>query len=190
MRLDKERNHLLQLIREKALFCQWIKLTSGRKSSYYIDGKQITLSGEGVYLVAKIVLDLIKDDNIKAIGGPTVGADPILGAIVCLSHLNRYPLQAFIVRKESKKHGMQRYIEGPPLEKDTEVAIIDDVVTTGGSVLKAAEAAVEFGCRVVRVIALVDRLEGARERLEKNGFRLTSLFTRDDLGISSQSIKR
>jgi len=180
------KDKLLKLIKKKALFYQSVELTSGKKSNYYIDGKQITLLPEGAYLIAKVVFDLIKDDNIEAIGGPTIGADPILGAIICLGHSNKLPIQAFIVRKEPKKHGMQRYIEGPPLKKGARVAIIDDVVTTGESVLRAARAAADVGCEVVRVIALVDRLEGAGERLKQFGFMLTPIFTRDDLGVSPQ----
>ncbi len=184
MDLNAIKSRLLELIKEKALFYQPIELTSGKKSKYYVDGKQITLSGEGAWLVAKAVLDLIKDDNIEAIGGPTIGADPILGAIVSLSHLSGSPIKGFIVRKESKKHGLQKYIEGPFLEKGMRVVIIDDVVTTGGSLLKAAKAAQELGCEVVKIIVLVDRLEGAIQKLEQHEFKLISLFTRDDLDIS------
>ena len=178
------RNRLLRLIKEKALFCQPITLSSGKKSSYYVDGKQVTLSGEGAWLVAKAVLDVIKNDAIEAIGGPMIGADPIVGALVCLSHLHQSPLRGFIVRREPKKHGMQQYIEGPPLEKGTRVAIIDDVITTGESVLRAAQAAQELGCKVVKVIVLVDRLEGAGERLKQHGLSFAPIFTRDDLGVS------
>lgn len=102
MDLNATKSRLLELIKEKALFYQPIELTSGKKSKYYVDGKQITLSDEGAWLVAKAVLDLIKDDNIEAIGGPTIGADPILGAVVSLSHLSGSPIKGFIVRKESK----------------------------------------------------------------------------------------
>jgi len=175
MSLKEEKSSLLQLIKEKALFCQPVKLSSGKKSSYYVDGRQITLSAKGAYLVAKLIFPMIKDDNL--------GADPILGAVICWSHLENFPLQGFIVRKEPKKHGMQRYIEGPALKKGTRVAIIDDVVTTGESVLRSARAVEELGCRVVRIICLVDRLEGAGERLKKYGYKLTPLFTRNDLEL-------
>lgn len=184
MDLNTTKSHLLQLIKEKALFYQPIELSSGKKSKYYVDGKQITLSGEGAYLVAKVVLDLIKDDKIEAIGGPTIGADPILGAVISLSHLAGSPIKGFIVRKESKKHGLQKYIEGPFLKKGMRVVIIDDVITTGGSILRAAKAAQELGCEIVKVITLVDRLEGANQRLEQYKFKLISVFTRDDLDIS------
>ncbi|MBE0478193.1 orotate phosphoribosyltransferase [Candidatus Aerophobetes bacterium] len=184
---NRDKEYLLGLIKEKALFYQRIKLSSGKQSGYYIDARQISLSGEGAYLIAKTVFNLIKEDNIQAIGGPTVGADPIVGAVACFSELQKTPLQAFIVRKEPKKHGMQRYIEGPPLKKGMRVAIIDDVVTTGESVIRAANVAQELGCEVVKLIALIDRLEGAEERLKQLGFTLTRVFTRDDLGITPVS---
>ena len=182
---DEDKNSLLELIKEKAVFYRSVELSSGKKSGYYVDGKQVTLSANGVYLVARVILNLIRNDKVDAIGGPTIGADPILGAVICLSHLNRSPIQGFIVRKQPKKHGMQRYIEGPPLKKGSRVVIIDDVVTTGESVLRAIKAVKDIGCEVVRVIALVDRLEGARERLKEHGFKLTSIFTREDLDLSS-----
>lgn len=181
MTLHQIKKRLLKLIKEKALFYQPVKLSSGKKSNYYVDAKQVTLSGEGAYLVARLVLDLIKKDNVEAIGGPTIGADPIAGAVIYLSYLNKTPLQGFIVRKDLKKHGMQRYIEGPPLKKDSRVVIIDDVITTGESTLRAAQAVEKMGCQVVRIITLVDRLEGGRELLEEHGFKLTPIFTRDDL---------
>jgi len=184
---NKVKQRLLQLIKEKTLFYQPVVLSSGKRSNYYIDAKQVTLLPEGAYLVAKLILDLIKDEDVEAIGGPTIGADPLLGAINCLSYLNQRPLQGFIVRKEQKKHGMQRFIEGPFLKKGTKVAIIDDVVTTGESIIRAVKAVKELGCEVVKVIALVDRCEGGREALKKYGLTLTSIFTIRELGIGETS---
>jgi orotate phosphoribosyltransferase len=175
------KKRLLKLIKEKALFYQPVKLSSGKESNYYIDAKQVTLRAEGAYLLARLILDLIKDDDVEAIGGPTIGADPVVGAVIYLSYLTKTPLQGFIVRKDPKKHGMQRYIEGPPLKKGSRVVIIDDVITTGESTLRAAQAVEKMGCQVVKIIVLVDRLEGGRELLEQQGFKLTPLFTRDDL---------
>jgi len=189
MTQDEIKKRLLKLIKEKALFYHSVKLSSGKESNYYIDAKQVTLSGEGAYLVARAILDLIKDDNVEAIGGPTIGADPIVGAVIYLSYLNESPLQGFIVRKDPKKHGMQRYIEGPPLKKGSRVVIIDDVITTGESTLRAARAVEEIGCKVIRIIALVDRLEGGGQLLEQHGFKLTPIFTKDDLNISGSKIK-
>jgi len=181
---EETRRKLIQMIKERALFFQLVKLSSGKKSNFYIDAKQVTLSAEGSYLVAKLILHLIKKDNVEAIGGPTIGADPIVGAVIQLGYLNNLPLKGFIVRKNPKGHGMQRYVEGPPLKEGTRVAVIDDVVTTGRSTLKAVRVMKEMGCEVVKVIALVDRKEGAEELLKDNGFILTSLLTRDDLKIS------
>jgi len=186
MSLDDEKKTLLQIIRERALFHQPVRLSSGKESSYYVDGKQVTLSSEGSYLIARQIFEIVKKESVDAIGGPTIGADPIVGAVLFLSYLENFPLKGFIVRKEPKKHGMQRYIEGPALKEGSRVAIIDDVVTTGESVLRAARAAEEAGGKVVKVIAIVDRLEGARERLESCGFKFTSLFTKHDLNLSQR----
>lgn len=183
MEIDKTKKRLLQIIKEKAVFHSPVRLSSGKKSSYYIDARRVTLSGEGVYLAAKVIFDLVKDENIDAIGGPTMGADPIVGAVVCLSYLNHLSIQGFIIRKEPKEHGLQRLIEGPDLKKGSRVVIIDDVVTTGKSTLKAAKAVENSGCKVVKIIALVDRLEGGRQELEKNGFKFTPIFTVKDLDI-------
>jgi len=180
---DVVKKRLLQIIKEKAVLHSSVILSSGRVSGYYIDARKITLSAEGSYLVAKLIFDLIKDEGIDAVGGPTVGADPIVGAVIYLSYLNNSPLQGFIVRKEAKKHGLQKLIEGPDLKKGCRVVIVDDVITTGSSTLMAAKAIENLGCKVVKIIALVDRLEGGKKNLEENGFKFVSLFTVKDLSI-------
>jgi len=114
--IEKNKNRLLQLLKENALKFGKIKLASGKTSNYYIDAKQVTLDPEGAYLTAKIFLDMLKDEKFDAIGGLTIGADPIIGAIAAVSYRNNMPLQTFIVRKEPKKHGMQKYIEGRQLK--------------------------------------------------------------------------
>jgi len=181
------KKRLLELIKKDALFFTDVKLSSGKKSDYYIDGRRITLTREGVWLVAKIVFDIIREDNVQAIGGPTIGADPIIGAVILLGHLNSYPLQGFLVRKEPKEHGMQRYIEGPSLKEGMRVAIVDDVVTTGSSILRVAQAVREKKCNITRIIAIVDREEGAEEILKKHGLYLTAIFKKDQLNISPKS---
>ncbi|MBI4379554.1 MAG: orotate phosphoribosyltransferase, partial [Nitrospinae bacterium] len=148
---------------------------------YYIDGKQVTLDPEGTFLTARLFLDMLKDTRVDAVGGLTLGADPIAASMAAISYVEDNPIKAFIVRKTPKKHGMQRYIEGPNLDSSSRVAIVDDVVTTGGSILKAIEVVEKQGCKVVKVLAIVDRLEGARENLAEKGYRLVSLFTRNDL---------
>ncbi len=175
------KKRLLELLKEKALHIEKRTLTSGRVSDYYIDGKQVTLDPEGAFLIARLFLDMLKNTRVDAVGGLTLGADPIVASMAAISHVQGSPIKAFIVRKTPKKHGMQRYIEGPDLDSSSRVVIVDDVVTTGGSILKAIEVIEKQGCKVVKVLAIVDRLEGAKENLAEKDYRLVSLFNRDDL---------
>ena len=155
-------------------------LASGKKSNFYFDSKKTTLRPEGAYLVAAEMLQLLSDKEIEAhaVGGLTLGADPIVCPIAALSHNNGPPLRAFIVRKEAKGHGTTRQIEGD-LEPSSKVVVIDDVVTTGGSTLKAIEAAEEAGHEVVAVLCVVDREQGGAEALSKWPF--FPLFTRSEI---------
>ena len=150
-------------------------LSSGKKSSYYFDGRLLTLDAEGAYLVGKVLLPLVREAGAKAIGGPTLGGDPIVAAVALTSHLEDQPVKAFIVRKEAKGHGMGRMIEGP-LEKGAPVAIVDDTCTTGGSLFHAIAAAEAFGCEVVKVIALLDRHEGGSEEMRRRGYDFTAIM--------------
>lgn len=115
---------LLVLLKKEALKKGKFVLSSGKLSSYYLDGRLITLSPQGAYLVASIILEMIKGKNIDAVGGPTLGADPIVGALACLSYIYKIPLKTFLVRKEAKSHGMQRQIEGPLLKKKSKVILL------------------------------------------------------------------
>ncbi len=178
--IEKNKKRLLKLLTEKALKFGKIQLASGKISDYYIDAKQVTLDPEGAYLTAKIFLDMLKDEKFDAIGGLTIGADPIVGAIAAISYLDNKPIQTFIVRKEPKKHGMQKYIEGPPLKQNSKVIIVDDVMTLGNSAVKAIEVVKKAKCEIVKVIALVDRLEGASETLSHHNCELISIFTQKD----------
>ncbi len=166
---------LLELMLEKSLKRGDFVLSSGLRSSYYFDGRLTTLWPEGAYLVGKRVFQLAREAGAEAIGGPTLGADPIVAAAALVSWLEGKPLPAFIVRREPKKHGMQRYIEGH-LPPGGQVAIVDDVVTTGGAILRAIEAVEGEGCRVVRVIALLDRQQGGSDELRRRGYDFTPLF--------------
>jgi orotate phosphoribosyltransferase len=181
--MDKEalKKDLIRLVKEKSLVTNVKRvLTSGRESSYYIDAKMTTLHPRGANLTARLFLEVLKSFDIDAIGGYTLGADPIVSAVAALSADTERPLPAFIVRKEPKKHGERKMIEGPFLS-GWKVAVVDDVVTTGGSTLKACRAVEEEGGKVVVAVTLVDRLEGGRENLEKQGYTFVSLLTRDDL---------
>lgn len=190
---SERKNRLLALLRKHAFGYGEVLLSSGAKSNYYIDAKVVTLTPEGAFLVGSIILDLLEDVEVDAVGGLTMGADPIVGSVAALSYGTNKPLEAFIIRKEPKKHGKKKWIEGP-LREGSKVIVVDDVVTTGDSVLLAIKKLEEYSCKVVKVIALVDRLEGGRENLESSGYIFESLFTSNDFGVkkvvSSQSSKR
>lgn len=176
-----ERDRLLEIIRVRSYEEREVTLSSGRKSNFYIDGKQTTLDPEGAYLVGRIIYHMVKG-KVEAIGGPTLGADPIVTAVALTSYLEGDPIAAFIIRKEPKGHGKGLWIEGDKaLRQGARVAIVEDVVTTGGSLLKAIEVAKGHGLEVVQVLALVDREEGGREELAKAGYRLEAVFTRREI---------
>ncbi|MBN2331990.1 MAG: orotate phosphoribosyltransferase [Deltaproteobacteria bacterium] len=175
---------LLELLKELSYENRPVTLTSGKTSSYYVDGKQTTLHSEGSYLTGSLVLETIQDSGrpIKGVGGLTMGADPIASAVSVLSWAAGTPISAFYIRKEPKGHGKNLWIEGNKnLAPRDQVAIVEDVVTTGGSLWKAVERTLDHGLEVAMVITLLDRLEGGREMLQAKGFPLTSLFTINDL---------
>jgi len=174
---------LLILLEKEALKKGRFVLSSCKVSNYYLDGRIITLTPEGAYLVAAIILELIRNKGIDAIGGPTLGADPIVGAVACLSHINKTGVKTFIVRKAAKEHGMQRQIEGPALKRGDTVILVDDVATTGKSLVEAKEALGKMGINVLEAIVIVDRGEGAKENLAKAGLKLESIFAIEDLGV-------
>ena len=177
-----DKQALMSLVKEKALKFGDFTLVSGRKAKYYLDGKQVTLDSEGARLVGEGILELLGDSLPDAVGGMSIGADPITAAVVTMSAVQGKPLKGFMVRKESKGHGTNQYIEGPvhPGEK---VVIVEDVVTTGGSSLLAIERVEEFGLKVAGVIAIIDRMEGGAEAFAQRGYRLDSLLTIRDFGI-------
>ena len=181
--IDELKTRLSALLGKEALKKGSFVLSSGKISNYYLDGRIITLTAEGAYLVASIILELIRDKDIDAVGGPTLGADPIVGAVAALSHINKVPLQTFIVRKAAKEQGMQQQIEGPALKAGSRVVLVDDVVTTGKSLIEAKEALEEIGVIIEKVIVIVDRCEGARENLARQGLILESIFTIKELGV-------
>ena len=166
---------LLKLIQEKALIRGDRTLASGKKSDFYIDGKQVTLDPEGILVVGKVILGMLAGMKVDAIGGPTLGADPIAAAVSLLSSHTGHPIKAFIVRKEAKKHGMQKMIEGPAIQEGDRVVMVEDVVTTGGSVLAAIQEIEKLKARIVKVVCLVDRGEGAAELLDS--YHYSPIFT-------------
>lgn len=179
-----DREALHQLIDKKALKRGDFTLASGKKSTYYIDGKQVTLDALGARLIAEGMLDLLTAEDAlpAAVGGMSIGADPITGAVITMAGVRDIPLLGFMVRKEAKGHGTGRFIEGP-VEPGMEVAIVEDVVTTGGSSLTAIERVEEFGCQVKKVLAIVDRLQGGEANFRERGYELQCLFTIRDFGI-------
>jgi orotate phosphoribosyltransferase len=156
-------------------------LSSGAKSNYYFDCRLVTLDQEGSALCADALLAQIRRAKATAVGGMTLGADPLVSTIGLLSYQKKVKLKLFYVRKEPKKHGTRRQIEGPPLEASDRVAIVEDVVTSGRSALTACEAVRrESTCKIVGVFAILDRLEGGRAAIESAGYPLHSLFTVGD----------
>lgn len=156
------------------------RLASGRMSPYYIDAKKTTLDPEGAFLIGKIIFQLIRDLRADGIGGLTLGADPIAQAVAITSFIENQPIPAFIVRKEPKGHGTQAWLEGG-LQAGARVVVVEDVVTTAASTLKAIEKLKEAGHAVIKVIALVDRQEGGEQNLAKSGYALDALFRLEDL---------
>ncbi len=177
-----EKERLLELLKSKALEVRRVTLSSGKASDYYVDCKRVTLRPEGAYLTARLMLELIRPD-VAAVGGLTLGADPIVASIAVVGHLQGRDLQGLIVRKEPKKHGTMSFVEGPVLEKGAKVAVVEDVVTTGASLLRAIERIAAEGYEPVQALAILDRQEGGREALDARGFTLQALFTRADLSV-------
>ncbi|RJQ45731.1 MAG: orotate phosphoribosyltransferase [Gaiellales bacterium] len=157
-------------------------LTSGKHSDHYFDCKQVTLHPEGLAVVSELLAEKLHDLSVPAIGGLAIGADPIVGGVVSASWRYGFPVRGFIVRKEPKKHGTRNWIEGP-VEKGGRVAIVDDVVTSGGSIITAVNCARLEGLEPVVAIAIVDREEGGAENIEREGnipfeplYRYSELF--------------
>jgi len=172
---------LIEILRERSVRRQRVVLASGAESDFYVDARQTTLHPEGAALIAGLLLDRLAPE-VLAVGGPVTGADPIAGAVAAISWTRGRPIQGFMVRKEPKGHGLRQWIEGRGgLPEGAPVAVLEDTTTTGGSLLTAVERVEEEGLRVVQCFTVVDRQEGAAERLEARGLRLIPLVTRDEL---------
>jgi orotate phosphoribosyltransferase len=179
-----DRQGLIDLIREKALRFGEFTLASGKKASFYLDCRNVTLDARGAQLIGAGMLDLLRDDMPPLVGGMAIGADPITAAILTLAGVEGLPLRGVMVRKEAKQHGTGKFVEGPFVAGE-ELVIVEDVVTTGGSSLLAIERAEAVGLKVRRVLAIVDRLEGGREAFAAKGYELTTLVTIRDFGIAA-----
>ncbi|ADW17482.1 orotate phosphoribosyltransferase [Desulfobulbus propionicus DSM 2032] len=179
-----ERQRLKELLLEKSYRQGTFTLTSGKTSDFYVDGKQTTLDAEGGYLCGRLLFQLIRQhpEPIMGVGGMTLGADPLVTAVSVVSYLEQSPLPAFIVRKEAKGHGTGNFIEGKSnLVPGGLVALVEDVVTTGGTLLKVIERVENEGFRVGLVATIVDRQEGGAEVLAAKGYPLKAVFTREQL---------
>ena len=182
--MSNDRQRLKEILLEKSYRKGKFKLSSGLESDFYIDGKQTTLDAEGAYLCGKAIFDLVRNnpEPISAIGGMTLGADPLVTAASLVSFLEKTPTPAFIVRKESKGHGTEQYIEGlKNMPEGGTVALLEDVVTTGGTLLQVIERVEAQGFKIGLVITVVDRQEGGAETLAKAGYPMKAIFTREEL---------
>jgi orotate phosphoribosyltransferase len=203
---------ILELAKEKgALMFGEFRLSAGGTSSYYFDGRIVTLDPRGAYLVAKAFLPILKECSAEAIAGPTLGADPIVAAVAVLSYQEDHPIPGLIVRKEAKGHGGKRAIEGPledvlsgkrgtlqnkdvlsgkgsiPMQsgqnaEGARVAVVDDACSTGASLFHAIDAVEAAGCKVVKVLSILDRHQGGSDELRRRGYDFTALLEADEKG--------
>lgn len=177
---DTLRQQLLDLFCKLAYREGDFVLSSGQRSSYYINGKQVTLHPIGALASGRVLLEMLPPDT-RAVAGLTLGADPIVTAVSVVSAYENRPLPALIVRKEAKGHGTRAYIEGPELEAGAKVVVLEDVVTTGGSAMKAVHRLRDAGYTVDEVISLVDRQQGGAEFYQKEGLKFRAVFTIADI---------
>ncbi len=175
---DELRRHIV----EKAVVHGRVVLSSGKEADYYVDLRRITLDGAAAPLVGQVMRDLTADLSFDAAGGLTLGADPVAASMLHAASAAGQPLDAFVVRKDAKQHGLRRRIEGPDVT-GRRVLAVEDTSTTGGSVLTAVEALREAGADVVAVAVIVDRDTGSRERIEAAGLEYRAAYSRADLGL-------
>lgn len=178
--LTKQRQFLLDLFCKLAYKEGDFVLSSGQHSSYYINGKQVTLHPQGALVIGRLLFSQLPIDT-DAVAGLTLGADPIVSAVSVVSALENRPIPALIVRKESKGHGTMAYIEGPSLSTGANVVILEDVVTTGQSAMKAVERLRAAGYKVNQVIALVDRQQGGTRLYQQSGLDFQAVFSIQDI---------
>ncbi len=178
--LQQDRQCLFEILKKEAFFLGKIILSSGKESDYYLDARRVTLKPQGAYLCAKIILDLVAKDQFAAIGGPTLGADPLVGALGVLSFQAGKPVNTFIIRKAPKPHGKQQQIEGPIIPDGATVILIDDVATTGKAFVESLDVLDKIGIKVKKCVCIIDRNEGAREALAARSCELVSIFKAEE----------
>ncbi len=159
-----------------------VVLSSGKRSDFYIDARRISLNSRGAFLIGTVIFEFVKQSGFTAIAGLSVGADPIISSVITIAGSYNFNLKGMIIRKEAKEYGMAKQIEGPEVKKDEKILLVDDVATTGGSILKASGILRSNGYENVgSCIVLVDRQEGAEQSLAENGIELFSLFKKSEL---------
>ena len=172
---------LIAILKERSVKFGEFTLASGKKSDFYVDARLTTLHPKGSHLIAQLILEKLSPE-VQAIGGPVTGADPITGAVTMLAGQQGKSIYGFMVRKQPKGYGGKQWIEGlANLPRNAKVCIIEDTVTTGGSLLKAVEKLEEAGLQVVQCIAVVDREEGAMEKITNSGYPFLALVRKTDL---------
>lgn len=183
MSIEEMKVRLAKILYERSYKEGEFILTSGRKSDFYFDGKQTALHPEGAFLIGHLFNHMLKDcPEITAVGGLTLGADPLVSATSVISYQLGRPLPAFIVRKSPKGHGTNQYLEGlSNLQLGKPVAMLEDVVTTGGSLLTACERVKEAGFQIGMLCTVLDREEGGNEAIKEAGYELHSIFRRSEL---------
>jgi len=187
---DSHIKRLIELVSELAIQRGEFTLASGRTSSYYVDMRRATLHHEAGPLIGHVMLDMLEEagfgaGEVDAVGGLTMGADPVAAAIMHAAASRGLDIDAFVVRKEAKDHGMKRQIEGPSIE-GRNVVILEDTSTTGGSPIQALEAARNAGANVLAVAVVVDRATGAKEKIEAHGVPYFAALHLEDLGLEPQ----
>jgi orotate phosphoribosyltransferase len=183
MTIEQDRAQLIEAITRLAVVHQRVTLSSGREADYYIDMRRVTLDGAAAPLVGRVMRDLVADLEFEAVGGLTLGADPVASAMLHAAAAAGDRLDAFVVRKQQKGHGMQRLIEGTEVS-GRRVLAVEDTSTTGGSVLTAVQALREAGSEVVGVAVIVDRDTGAAEKIRAEGLEYRYALSSADLGLA------
>ena len=178
-----DRARLLEIVRSKAIVHGRVTLSSGKEADYYVDLRRITLDGVASPLVGRVMLDLTKDLDVDAVGGLTLGADPVATAMLHARAAQGGRLDAFVVRKAGKAHGLQQRIEGPSIE-GRRVVVVEDTTTTGNSPLDAVEAAREAGAEVMAIATIADRATGAAERFADAGLEYRFVYSLEELGLA------
>jgi orotate phosphoribosyltransferase len=177
---ENDRDRLRQMLLDRSMRFGEFVLSSGATSNYYIDVRKTSLHPEGLKMIARLFWEQLEQDQVTAVGGLTLGADPLVAGVIWWSHEKGKPMEGFLVRKMAKDHGMRGQVEGN-LAGHKRIAVLDDVITSGESALIAAEAAESYKAEVVRVLAVVDREQGAAQMFQQRGYPYTSLFSIGDL---------